>query len=93
MERWCRPPPSEEVGYQFSTFRTMEELCQPSLDEFEVEWGIDDALRIISSLTTCKIVTPSWFDRLPRNLLTLLDQMANIFSEILPTLYGDQVEK
>nr|GEU87342.1 reverse transcriptase domain-containing protein [Tanacetum cinerariifolium] len=61
--------------------RTIEELCQPSLNgrSIKVNGVTDDALRLYlfpHSLTHHVI---AWFDRLPRNSFNTFEQMAKMF--------------
>nr|GEX76649.1 hypothetical protein [Tanacetum cinerariifolium] len=73
-------------------FRTMEELCQPylndnkHLDKFlhvtqsiKVNGVTDDALRLYLFPHSLTYHATDWFDRLPRNSINTFEQMAKIF--------------
>ncbi|GKF00428.1 reverse transcriptase domain-containing protein, partial [Tanacetum coccineum] len=75
--------------------RTMEELCQPTLngddankhlDKFlhvtqsiKVNGVTDDALRLYYFPHSLTHHATAWFDRLPRNSITTFEQMAKMF--------------
>ncbi|GJY44913.1 reverse transcriptase domain-containing protein [Tanacetum coccineum] len=56
--------------------RTMEELCQPTLN---VNGVTDDALRLYLFPHSLTHHATAWFDRLPRNSITTFEQMAKMF--------------
>nr|GEV11243.1 reverse transcriptase domain-containing protein [Tanacetum cinerariifolium] len=58
--------------------RTMEELCQPTLNS-RVNGVTDDALRLYLFPHSLTRHATAWFDRLPRNSITTFEQMANMF--------------
>nr|GEW97505.1 hypothetical protein [Tanacetum cinerariifolium] len=61
--------------------RTMEELCQPSLNgRASKKNGVtDDALRLYLFPHSLTYHTTAWFDRLPRNSINAFEQMAKMF--------------
>nr|GEX88644.1 reverse transcriptase domain-containing protein [Tanacetum cinerariifolium] len=60
--------------------RTMEELCQPSLNGREHQSGVtDDALRLYLFPHSLTHHATAWFDRLPRNSINTFEQMAKMF--------------
>nr|GFB56064.1 hypothetical protein [Tanacetum cinerariifolium] len=61
--------------------RTMEELCQPSLNgrSIKVNGVTDDAFRLYLFPHSLTHHATSWFDRLPRNSINTFEQMAKIF--------------
>nr|GFB24476.1 hypothetical protein [Tanacetum cinerariifolium] len=73
-------PPPEGGDLPVLDLRTMEELCQPTLNGqggpiapiYQSEWGH----RFSHSLTHH---ATNWFDRLPRNSITIFEQMAKMF--------------
>nr|GEU29778.1 hypothetical protein [Tanacetum cinerariifolium] len=60
--------------------RTMEELCQPTLNG-RVNGVIDDALRLYLFPHSLTHHATAWFDRLPRNSITTFEQMEKMFLE------------
>nr|GEX42079.1 reverse transcriptase domain-containing protein [Tanacetum cinerariifolium] len=58
--------------------RTMEELCQPSLNG-QVNGVTDDALRLYLFPYSLTHHATAWFDRLPRNSINTFEQMAKMF--------------
>nr|GEX99969.1 hypothetical protein [Tanacetum cinerariifolium] len=58
--------------------RTMEDLCQPTLNGQGNE-VTDDALRLYLFLHSLTHHLTTWFDRLPRNSITTFKQMAQMF--------------
>nr|GEW17096.1 reverse transcriptase domain-containing protein [Tanacetum cinerariifolium] len=58
--------------------RTMEELCQPTLNG-RVNEVIDDALRLYLFPHSLTHHATAWFDRLPRNSINTFEQMAKMF--------------
>ncbi|GJT22771.1 reverse transcriptase domain-containing protein [Tanacetum coccineum] len=86
------PPPAGGGGLPVPDLRTMEELCQPSLDgrggpiaiqamTFGLKNDMIQQVQKFVSISRTWIVPPEWFDRLPRNSITTFDQMAKIFLE------------
>nr|GEX33537.1 reverse transcriptase domain-containing protein [Tanacetum cinerariifolium] len=60
--------------------RTMDELCQPTLNS-RVNGVSDDALHLYLFPYSLQHRAIEWFDRLPRNSITTFNQMAKIFLE------------
>ncbi|GKB99381.1 reverse transcriptase domain-containing protein, partial [Tanacetum coccineum] len=89
------PPPAGGGGLPVPDLRTMEELCQPSLDGrggpiapiaiqattfgSTMNGVSDDALRLHLFPYSLQDRAAEWFDRLPRNSINSFDQMAKIF--------------
>nr|GEU71288.1 hypothetical protein [Tanacetum cinerariifolium] len=64
--------------------RTMEELCQPSLNyrgSIKVNGVTNDALRLYLFPYSLTHHSTTWFDRLPRNSINTFEQMAKMFLE------------
>nr|GEY24074.1 reverse transcriptase domain-containing protein [Tanacetum cinerariifolium] len=61
--------------------RTIEELCQPSLNgrQHQSEWSTDDALRLYLFPHSLTRHATAWFDHLPRNSINTFEQMAKMF--------------
>nr|GEV45881.1 reverse transcriptase domain-containing protein [Tanacetum cinerariifolium] len=61
--------------------RTMEELCQPSLNgrEIKVNGATDDAFRLYLFPHSLIHLATAWFNRLPRNSINTFEQMAKMF--------------
>nr|GFB33344.1 hypothetical protein [Tanacetum cinerariifolium] len=64
--------------------RTMEELCQPSLNgrggpSIKVNGVTDDALRLYLFPHSLTHHATAWFDCLPRNSINTFEQMAKMF--------------
>nr|GEZ16870.1 reverse transcriptase domain-containing protein [Tanacetum cinerariifolium] len=69
-------PPPEGGDLPVPDLRTIEELCQPTLN---VNGVTDDALRLYLSPHSLIHQATAWFDRLPRNSITIVEQMAKMF--------------
>nr|GEW83734.1 reverse transcriptase domain-containing protein [Tanacetum cinerariifolium] len=64
--------------------RTMEELCQPSLNgrgSIKVNGVTDDTLRLYLFPHSLTHHATAWFDRLPRNSINTFEKMAKMFFE------------
>nr|GEW09379.1 reverse transcriptase domain-containing protein [Tanacetum cinerariifolium] len=68
-------PPPEGGDLPVLDLRTMEELCQPTMN------GRDDALRLYLFPYSLTHHATAWFYRLPRNSITTFEQMVKLFLE------------
>nr|GEU40786.1 reverse transcriptase domain-containing protein [Tanacetum cinerariifolium] len=75
-----RPPPNGGGDLPVPDLRTMEELCQPTLNG-RVNGVSDDALRLYLFPHSLTHHATAWFDRLPKNSITTFEQMAKMFLE------------
>nr|GEW00059.1 hypothetical protein [Tanacetum cinerariifolium] len=72
------PPTNRGGDLPVPDLRTMEELCQPTLNG-RVNGVSDDALRLYLFPHSLTHHATAWFDHFPRNSITTLDQMAKMF--------------
>nr|GEU47197.1 reverse transcriptase domain-containing protein [Tanacetum cinerariifolium] len=73
-------PPARGGDLPVPDLRTMEELCQPTLNG-RVNGVTDDALRLYLFPHFSTNHATTWFDRLPRISITTFEQLAKIFLE------------
>nr|GFB19215.1 hypothetical protein [Tanacetum cinerariifolium] len=71
-------PPREGGDLPIPDLRTMEELCQPTLNG-RVNGVSDDAIGLYLFPYSLQRRAAEWFDHLPRNSINTFDQMAKIF--------------
>ncbi|GJZ15629.1 reverse transcriptase domain-containing protein [Tanacetum coccineum] len=72
------PPPAGGGDPPVSDLRTIEELCQPTLN-VSINGVTDDALRLYLFPHSLTHHATAWFDHFPRNSITTFEQMAKIF--------------
>nr|GEY68099.1 reverse transcriptase domain-containing protein [Tanacetum cinerariifolium] len=90
-------PPPEGGDLHVPEIRTMEELCQSTLNDRDANKHLDKFLHVTQSIKVNGVTddalhlylfphslthhATAWFDRLPRNSITTFEQMAKMFLE------------
>nr|GEZ18330.1 hypothetical protein [Tanacetum cinerariifolium] len=88
-------PPPGGVDLPVPDLRTMEELCQPTLNGDDANKHLDKFLHVTQSIKVNRVTNDAlrlylfphslmdyataWFDRFPRNSITTFEQMAKMF--------------
>nr|GEU77520.1 DNA-directed DNA polymerase [Tanacetum cinerariifolium] len=81
MEELCqstlngRGGPISPIAIQATNFGLKNDMIQ----QYQSEWVIDDALRLYLFPHSLTHHATAWFDRLPRNSITIFEQMAKMF--------------